>query len=300
MLVCDTHADTLYALSAPDRPAGGPLDVTAELLTAGGGVRVQCLALFVCTNGMRMSPTIVERELQAFEGLKQRGFCQITELSQAREGVANAMLTIEGGEAFGGDAAQVDRFADLGVRMAALVWNNENGVAHPALSGSGEGLTPLGWDIVRRMRSRHMAVDVSHLNERGFYDLLDGKAPPLASHSCARALCDHPRNLSDHQLRCLFEAGGYVGVNFYPLFLSHDSRADLDRVVDHIAHMCDLGGEAHVGLGSDFDGIETHPEGLCNAGDLPALLERMRRRGFGEPLVEAVAGLNFKRYLESI
>ena len=152
MLVCDTHADTLYALSAPDRPAGGPLDVTAELLTAGGGVRVQCLALFVCTNGMRMSPTIVERELQAFEGLKQRGFCQITELSQAREGVANAMLTIEGGEAFGGDAAQVDRFADLGVRMAALVWNNENGVAHPALSGSGEGLTPLGWDIVSRMR----------------------------------------------------------------------------------------------------------------------------------------------------
>ena len=76
MLVCDTHADTLYALSAPDRPSGGPLDVTAELLTAGGGVRVQCLALFVCTNGMRMSPTIVERELQAFEGLKQRGFCQ--------------------------------------------------------------------------------------------------------------------------------------------------------------------------------------------------------------------------------
>lgn len=69
--------------------------------------------------------------------------------------------------------------------MAALVWNNENGVAHPALTGSGEGLTPLGWDIVSRMRSRHMAVDVSHLNERGFYDLLDGKAPPLASHSCA-------------------------------------------------------------------------------------------------------------------
>src|SRR5699024_5743796 len=126
----------------------------------------------------------------------------------------------------------------------------------------------------------HMAVDVSHLNERGFYDLLDGEAPPLASHSCARALCDHPRNLTDHQLRCLFEAGGYVGVNFYPLFLSSDSRADLNRVIDHIAHICDLGGEAHVGLGSDFDGIETHPEGLRNAGDIPALLEGMRRRGF--------------------
>lgn len=300
MLICDTHADTLYALAARDRSAGAPLDVTKELLTAAGGVRVQCLALFVCTGGMQQRPTIVERELQAFEALKAQGFWQITGLSEAREGVANAMLTIEGGEAFGGDAAQVDRFADLGVRMAALVWNNENGVAHPALTGSREGLTPLGRDIVRRMRSRHMAVDVSHLNERGFYDLLDGEAPPLASHSCARALCDHPRNLTDHQLRCLFEAGGYVGVNFYPLFLSGDSRADLNRVIDHIAHICDLGGEAHVGLGSDFDGIETHPEGLRNAGDIPALLEGMRRRGFGEPLVEAVAGLNFKRYLERI
>ena len=218
MLICDTHADTLYALSALDRPAGTPLDVSAELLTAAGGVRVQCLALFVCTGGMQQRPTIVERELQAFEALKAQGFWQITGLSEAREGVPNAMLTIEGGEAFGGDAAQVDRFAELGVRMAALVWNNENGVAHPALTGSREGLTPLGRDIVRRMRSRHMAVDVSHLNERGFYDLLDGEAPPLASHSCARALCDHPSNLTDHQLRCLCEAGGYVGVNLYPLF----------------------------------------------------------------------------------
>ena len=103
-------------------------------------------------------------------------------------------------------------------------------MAHPALTGSGEGLTRQGWEIVRRMRSRHTAVDVSHLNARGFYDLLDGEAPPLASHSCARALCDHPRNLKDHQLRRLFEAGGYVGVNFYPLFLSSDSRADLNRV----------------------------------------------------------------------
>lgn len=300
MLVCDTHADTLYALASPDRPCGAPLDITAELLTAAGGVRVQCLALFVCTSGMQMQPTIVQKELRAFERLKQQGFHQIVDLSQAREGVANAMLTIEGGEAFGSDVAQVDHFADLGVRMAALVWNNENGVAHPAITGSNEGLTPLGWDIVRRMRNRHMAVDVSHLNERGFYDLLDGEAPPLASHSCARALCNHPRNLTDHQLRCLFEAGGYVGVNFYPLFLSNDAQADLNRVIDHIAHICDLGGEAHVGLGSDFDGIDSWPEGLRNAGDIPALLDGMRRRGFDETLVEAVAGLNFKHYLERI
>lgn len=300
MLICDTHADTLYALADESRPAGRPLDVTARRLTEGGHARVQCLALFVSTGGMDLRPTIVERELAAFERLKAEGFCQITDLSQARAGVPNAMLTIEGGEAFGGNPGQVDRFADMGVRMAALVWNNENGLAHPAVGGEAGGLTPLGREMVRRMRARHMAVDVSHLNERGFYDLLDGQAPPLASHSCARALCGHPRNLTDDQLRALFEAGGYVGVNFFPRFLSDDCRADIDRVIDHIAHMCDLGGENQVGLGSDFDGIDAWPEGLRHAGDIPALLEGMRRRGFAEPLVEAVAGLNFKRYMERL
>ena len=250
MLICDTHADTLYALADESRPAGRPLDVTARRLTEGGHARVQCLALFVSTGGMDLRPTIVERELAAFERLKAEGFCQITDLSQARAGLPNAMLTIEGGEAFGGDPGQVDRFADMGVRMAALVWNNENGLAHPAVGGEAGGLTPLGREVVRRMRARHMAVDVSHLNERGFYDLLDGQ--------------------------------------------------DIDRVIDHIAHMCDLGGENQVGLGSDFDGIDAWPEGLRHAGDIPALLEGMRRRGFAEPLVEAVAGLNFKRYMERL
>ena len=123
------------------------------------------------------------------------------------------------------------------------------------------------------MRSRRMAVDVSHLNERGFYDLLDGQAPPLASHSCARALCDHPRNLTDHQLRCSLRRAAMWGVNFYPLFLKQRQPGRPRPGDRHIAHICDLGGEAHVGLGSDFDGIETHPEGLRNAGDIPALLD---------------------------
>ena len=300
MLICDTHADTLWRMAEPEKTAGLPFDITREYLTATSDVRVQALALYVSTGGMNLTPTIVERELAAFERLKTAGWRQITDLSQALPGCANVLLTIEGGEAFGGDPANVERFASLGVRMAALTWNNENGLCQPAAVGSKEGVTPLGWEIVRRMRACHMAVDVSHLNERGFFDLLDGSVPPMASHSCARKLCSHLRNLTDDQLKALFAAGGFVGVNFYNAFLSDDHRADIDRVVDHMAYMCDLGGEDCVGFGSDFDGIEEWPDGLRNAGDVPKLIERLRKRGFGETLTEKIAGLNFKHYLERI
>ena len=300
MLICDTHADTLWRMAAPEETAGLPFDITREYLTAGEDVRVQALALFVSTGGMNENPTIVERELAAFEQLKRSGFHQITELDQAKAGQANVLLTIEGGEAFSGDPANVERFAQLGVRAAALTWNNENGLCYPAASGSSEGLTPLGRETVKRMRAHRMAVDVSHLNERGFFDLLDGTVPPMASHSCARRLCDHFRNLTDDQLKALFQAGGFVGVNFYNTFLSEDHIADVDRVVDHMAYMCDLGGENCVGFGSDFDGIDEWPEGLRNAGDVPNLINRLLRRGFGQALTEKIAGLNFKAYLERI
>ena len=300
MLICDTHADTLWRMAEPEETAGRPFDITKEYLTATEHVYVQALALYVSTGGMLKKPTVVEQELAAFEQLKAAGWHQIRHVDEAVAGRANVMLTIEGCEAFGGDPANVERFADLGVRIAALTWNNENGLCRPAASRSDEGLTPLGRETVKRMRAHHMAVDVSHLNDRGFFDLLDGTVPPMASHSCARKLCGHFRNLSDDQLKALFEAGGFVGVNFYNAFLSDDHRADIDRVIDHMAYMCDLGGEDHVGLGSDFDGIEEWPDGLRNAGDVPKLLDGMRKRGFGEKLTEKIAGLNFKNYMERI
>ena len=300
MLICDTHADTLWRMAEPEETAGRPFDITREYLTVPGHVYVQALALYVSTGGMLKRPTVVEQELAAFEQLKALGWRQIRNVDEALPGCANVMLTIEGCEAFGGDPANAERFAELGVRIAALTWNNENGLCYPAASGSRQGLTALGRETVKRMRAHHMAVDVSHLNERGFFDLMDGSVPPMASHSCAKKLCGHLRNLSDDQLKALFEAKGFVGVNFYPAFLSDDHRADVDRVIDHMAYMCDKGGEDCVGLGSDFDGIEEWPDGLRSAADVPKLLERMMKRGFGQKLTEKIAGLNFKNYMERI
>lgn len=295
MLICDTHADTLYAMQtkAPDE-----LDVTLERLKAGQNTRVQALALFVGSNGLKgKDADLIQRELQSFEGLKKQGFRQIRRLSEALPGEANVFLTIEGGEAFGGDPASVERFARLGVRMAAIIWNNENGLAHSAVSGSDQGLTPLGWQIVAELRRCQIAVDISHLNERGSWELLESDLPITASHSCAKALCRHPRNLNDGQLKAIFQKNGFVGVNFYATFLADDEKASLDTVIDHVAYMCDLGGENSVGLGSDFDGIDRYPVGLRHAGQIGDLLERMQKRGFNQKLVEAVAGQNFARYM---
>ena len=299
MLICDTHADTLWVRCRC--PAGAACDITLEAMTEyPEETRLQVLALFVSTGGMEQKPTVVERELAMLETLKKESFRQVTRVEDALPGQANVMLSIEGGEAFEGKIENVERFARMGVRLGALMWNNENGIGHPAMGGSGEGLTPYGKSLVKEMNRCKMAVDISHLNEKGSFEVMEGETPALASHSCAKALCDHPRNLSEEQLRLLFQTKGFVGVNFYSDFLSTNGIADLNTVVDHMAYMCDLGGEDCVGFGSDFDGIDAYPEGLRTAHDVPALLENMRRRGFGDELVKKIAGENFRRYMAAI
>ena len=304
MLICDTHADTLYALQDTARNPALPLDVTAENLTAGGDAytRVQALALWTGAEGLLGRDVgLIDREMQALNGLHEQGFRQVTRVEDALPGQPNYLLTIEGGEVFNSGLQTVDAFALWGVRIAAIVWNNENPFAFPAVSTNTKGLTSLGRKLLIRLNQQHIAVDVSHLNDAGVSDALSlSQKPIIASHSCCRALCDHPRNLTDEQLKAIFDMGGFVGVNFYSAFLNAKSQADLDTVLNHVEHMTQLGGAKHIGMGSDFDGIEAHPVGLENAGCVPALLTRMRERGFTQEAVEDFAGENFKRYLAQI
>ncbi|MBP3645010.1 MAG: membrane dipeptidase [Clostridia bacterium] len=298
MLICDTHADTIGARTGHWND--GRLDVTLENLTLTADTRVQTMALFIPPDGMKQSPTIVEKQLAEFERMKLEGFHQIRSLGEAVPGRANVLLSIEGGEAFGDCVEGVDFMDGVGVRLAAITWNTPNELCQPALTGNDTGLKPLGRAIVRRMHEKHMGVDVSHLNERGFWDLMDMGTAPLASHSCVWNLCPNERNLKDDQIRALIEAQGFIGINFYTGFLNPDMKADLDTVVDHMAYICDMGGENCVGFGSDFDGIDDYPIGLRTAADVPNLIAQLMKRGFGEKLTEKIAGLNFKRYLENI
>ena len=295
MIICDTHCDTLYNLAT--RP-GSPLDVTMENLVK-GGVSLQTLAMYVGKGRQGDVEALFAEMFRQMELLEAAGWRRVDDPSQAVDGQVSVMLSIEGCEPFDKGLQVVEEYRRRGVRMAAVTWNHENTLAYPALSGDTRGLKPYGLEAVRLMQKIGIAVDVSHLNDAGVWEILEKCGlPPMASHSNCRALVNHPRNLSDDLLRAIFEKGGYVGVNFWPTIVGEP--ATIDRIIDHIAHMYDLGGEGKVGFGSDFDGIERKPEGLNNPADFPNLLSALRRRGFAEKDVESIAGQGLLAYYRRI
>jgi len=295
MIICDTHCDTLYmrALEKDKTPC-----VTMDNMVR-GGMSLQTCTLFAGTKGVSDHPyDKAMAEYAMFEHLQEtEGWQRVDSPLEAEEGKVKILLSIEGGEIFEGKAERVREFHDRGVRMAAIIWNNENEMAHSAKSGSKEGIKPLGWELLRVMAELKMAADTSHLNEAGFWDLIDRHSqPPMASHSCAASLCPHFRNLTDEQIRAMAKRGGWIGVNFYPNFLSSSGRAGVEDIVNHIDHMCQLGAHKHVGFGSDFDGIEINPYDCQSPADIPAIVDALRKRGYSEEAIEDIAGRNFLNY----
>ena len=297
MILCDTHADTLYRRSRhPDEK----LDVTPDRLRR-GGVTVQTMALFVGGSpALRDIAAAFDGMWREGERLPGEGLRHITDYRDAREGETAYIYSVEGCDLLEGRPELLEDWRKKGVRMAALTWNYENCVGTPAKKDADTPLTAFGREAVREMVRLGIAPDTSHLNERGFYDLLEMGVAPLASHSCCRALCGHCRNLTDDQLKALFQAGGYVGVNFYPYFLKEDGKADLNTLCDHVLHMMELGGERHIGFGSDFDGIECKPKGLSGPQDFPALLSALRRRSLTQAQIEGLAGKNLLAYYDRV
>ena len=181
--------------------------------------------------------------------------------------------------------------------MGKTMTDNDRKEKIRKLLTSKEGIKKAGWTILKEMAKLKIAADTSHLNEAGFWDLIDRHDQPcMASHSCCKVLCDHFRNLTDDQIRALIRRGGWLGINFYPTFLSADGKATVETLCDHIDHVCQLGGEKHVGLGSDFDGIETTPAGLSSPAEVPNIFDCLRRRGYPEDTIADIAGLNFLNY----
>ncbi len=163
----------------------------------------------------------------------------------------HGLLTVENAGVLA-DVTVLDALAADGVALVGLTWNGDNAFACGCL-GHEYGLTPLGVQAVERLNSLAVPIDVSHLNESGFWQVLKmAKQPIVASHSCSRAVCDHPRNLTDDQFRAIRDGGGLVGLNVYPPFVGGDDFASLRRHVEHFLH---LNGEKAICFGADFDGM---------------------------------------------
>ena len=205
-----------------------------------------------------------------------------------------ALLSVEGADRLGASIEGLQRFYDLGVRIVHITWNDENPLCGTAL-GSGSGLTEKGRDFVRAAQELGVVLDMSHISERGFWDVLEiAEKPVLAGHSNSLALCPFPRNLTDGQFTALVRSGGVAGLNFCTDFLG--LTRDVDAIVAHAEHWLSLGGEKAVCLGTDFDGIPELPGGICGAESMGELYEAMLRRNFPEDTVRDIFWNNLKNF----
>ncbi len=240
-----------------------------------------------------------------------------------KNGRMSAMLSMEEGAICEGKPEYLRIFYELGVRMFTFTWNFQNELAYPNRRRAAEkhddsfvpgtlvpetefGLTELGFSFLEEMERLGMIVDVSHLGDKGILDVIShAKKPFVASHSNARAICGHVRNLTDEMIRGIAEKGGVMGINFFPDFLRDGNKEEtciktgLDAVAAHIRHIIKVGGIDCVGLGSDFDGIPVYCE-LTDASKMPFLEEKLRAERFTEEEIEKIFYKNVLRVYKAI
>jgi membrane dipeptidase len=220
------------------------------------------------------------------------------------EGNVAAFTSIEGAGPFAEDPSKLDDFLARGVRLVGLVHANDDAFASSATGKGGAtfGLTDAGKALAEHVYEQGALIDVSHLSDAGFADIVPiaakFDAPIVATHSNARALCAHPRNLTDEQLRAIAKSRGVVGLNFYGPFVATDpAQAHLDAVVGHALHLIRVMGIDHVAIGSDFDGMRNTAKGLEDASKLPELANRLQRAGVSTSDVRKLFAYNALRVL---
>ena len=326
MKVADMHCDTIAEIYAK-RQAGeecgilkNNLHIDLEKMER-GDYAVQNFAVFAHMENLKGKMPLPEYALRLidtfFTELRRypdrigivRSFRDIEK--NMAEGRMSALLTMEEGAICQGKLEYLRIFYELGVRMFTFTWNFPNELAYPnryEYLGPGQdsfvpetekGLTEKGFEFLEEMERLGMIVDVSHLSDAGFWDVIRyTKKPFVASHSNARAVFSHPRNLTDEQFTAIIDHNGVVGLNLYANFLGE--RADLDTAIAHLEHWLELGGERTVALGGDLDGCSSLPEGITGIQDLDRLWERLLQRNYSEALVRALFFENLMRVVSEV
>lgn len=296
--VFDLHCDTALALLGEDLKQTASLkhnDCHIDLDRASTlGGYAQCFACFTTTVGGGPKPVeVFEREIDTILREMERNYQQISlaytpeEISQNLEkGIMSGILTIEGPAGFGFDPELLEDLHRLGFRITTLGWNEKN-----PLTGShktGGGLTDLGKAYVKEAQRLGMVVDVSHISDEGFWDIMEiTQAPVIASHSNSRSVCNVSRNLTDDMFLAICKTGGVTGINLCPDFLGINPNQD--TVCDHIFHFLTLDPTGkHIALGGDLDGIGSLPEGFTGVQDYEKLAQRLLERGLSEQQVRDI------------
>lgn len=304
MKIFDAHCDVLLKMWRDKNLSfqnGQGLHINLDQLHAGGS-KIQCFALFIPEEvllpgkfqaALDMVDIFYERILSRYQNMKL--ITSKKDIDGLKEDEIGAVLTLEGCDAIDADPAKLRTLFRLGVTSVGLTWNNANACADGAGESRGAGLTDFGRFVVEENNKHRVWTDVSHLCERSFWDVIDIAEFPIASHSNAKALCNHWRNLNDEQIGALLKKDGMMGMVFKSEFLRDEKDASIDDILRHIEHVCALGGEKQIGFGSDFDGIEDPAKGLENYGHYPDLVEALLKR-YSEETVEGFCFGNFVRH----
>ncbi len=300
--VVDLHNDVILEVQAHKRDIAtrSPVGHSDLPRLREGGVDVQVFALFVHPKEAERGYARVTELLDAFDRLAAAhsgmlGLAtSVAEIARLEAtGRLAVVLAVENASALDGNPDRVEILYRRGVRMMGLTWNNSNGLADGTMEMHHGGLTALGRQVLARMQKLGMVVDVSHLSEQSFWNVLDAtRGPIVATHSNAAGLTPHPRNLTDEQLRAVARRGGVVGVNFYPTFTG---GASLARILDHLEYLMNVMGADHVALGSDFDGFTGRVNDLEDVSRLPSLTAGLLARGYDAQAVKKILGGNALR-----
>lgn len=299
--VFDLHCDTAFEMLTTSYDGACSLrrnDLHIDLERAGKlPGYAQCFACFTSdpqTLPLPVTPEVLfTRELAAITGEIHRNRDMIRQAfspedieSNMNSGMMSAVLSIEGPAGFGYDPGMLGSLYELGFRITTLGWNESNPLAGSHATGG--GLTPRGREYVRRAQRLGMLIDVSHISDEAFWDIMNiTVAPVIASHSNSRSVWNVSRNLTDEMFTAICRSGGVAGINLYTHFLGDDP--DLDTVCDHIFHFLSLDPEGrHIALGGDLDGCGYLPRGFSGIQDYPKLADRLLERGLSESTVHDI------------
>lgn len=292
MFICDCHCDTLtelYNKNASLYENEQHFDIKRQIALGGG---LQFCAIYVPTEvfryqgGLRYTLCLLDKYNQEIKKLHENGI-DVLQVRTAEDAgnvlkhKAATLLAIEEGGAIDGSLEALRCLYELGVRAMTLTWSNRNDIADGINEeATGSGLTLFGKQVVAEMNRLGMLVDVSHISTAGFWSVIETSTKPIiATHSNAKILCSHPRNLNDEQIKALAQNGGLAGITFAGQFLEEDWRnACIESVYKHIDYMLNLiGNDDHIGFGSDFDGISHPPYNIQGVQDYKPLIEYLSK-----------------------
>ncbi len=322
MKTADLHCDTLSALRRIRKEGenrdllSNSLHIDLQRLKKGNYI-LQTFALFTDAEEEKNQREASLEMLRIFREEMEKNRDQISQVitwedirSNMETGRISALLSIEDGEVTAGNDDFLIEYRNAGVRLMTLTWNYENSLGWPHCDPASQnrekehGLKDKGIETLERMEELGIIPDVSHLGDSGFFRLAEvTKKPFIASHSNARSLCGHSRNLTDEMIRIIGERGGLIGLNLYPPFIRMgytmpDKPVELEEISAHARHIMDIGGSEVLGLGSDFDGIDCTPAVLRDCSCMPLLAEHFLQQGFSEMQTEKIFHGNTLRFLK--